>query len=32
MELLGIKNNIAVLQGLHDALSGNPYVPVGVGC
>ena len=26
------KNNIAVLQGLRDALSGNAYMPVGVGC
>jgi len=26
------KNNIAVLQGLHDALSGNPYVSVVSGC
>ena len=26
------KNNIAVLQGLRDALAGNAYVPVGVEC
>ena len=26
------KNNIAVLQGLRDALDGKPYVPVGIGC
>ncbi|MBL0708137.1 MAG: IS66 family transposase [Sulfurimonas sp.] len=26
------KNNIAVLQGLRDALAGKSYVPVGVGC
>jgi len=26
------KNNISVLQGLRDALAGNAYVPVGVGC
>jgi transposase len=26
------KNNISVLQGLSDALAGNAYVPVGVGC
>ncbi len=26
------KNNIAVLQGLRDALEGRAYVPLGVGC
>ena len=26
------KNKIAVLQGPRDALAGNSYVPVGVGC
>ncbi len=26
------KNNIAVLQGLRDALAGKSYIPVGVGC
>ena len=26
------KNNMAVLQGLRDALNGRTYVPVGVGC
>ena len=26
------KNNISVLQGLRNALAGNAYVPVGVGC
>ncbi len=26
------KNNIAVLQGLRNALAGKSYVPVGVGC
>lgn len=26
------KNNIAVLQGLRDALVGKAYIPVGVGC
>ena len=26
------KNNVAVLQGIRDALNGNYYIPVGVGC
>jgi transposase len=26
------KNNVAVLKGMRDALNGNAYVPVGVGC
>ena len=26
------KNNVAVLQGIRDALDGKAYIPVGVGC